>query len=84
MAHFYGTLKGARGQASRLGTKKSDITTVAASWQGAVEVTLSHDESTGKDIASISLRPWHGAGVSHLIYEGPVGEMPEAFKPNRR
>lgn len=36
MAHFYGTIRGQRGEASRLGGKASGLTTYAASWQGAV------------------------------------------------
>lgn len=40
MAHFYGTLQGNRGEASRLGTKDSGITTYAASWEGAVRVHI--------------------------------------------
>ena len=70
MAHFYGTLKGARGEASRLGTKSSGLRTVAASWQGAVDVWLY--EKDGRDYASISLMPWRGAGKDVAIYDGPV------------
>jgi len=73
MAHFLGSVQGSRSEASRLGTKKSGLHTVAASWQGAVEVYISHDETTGKDIASVFLIPWHGAGISQTLYVGPVG-----------
>lgn len=51
MAHFYGTIKGQRGQASRLGGKTSGLETYAASWQGAVSVRLWVDEATGKDMS---------------------------------
>lgn len=57
MAHFYGTLRGNRGQASRLGTKLSGLQTIAASWQGAVSVSLYHDETTGEDTVSVNLIP---------------------------
>jgi hypothetical protein len=73
MAHFLGWLKGSRGEASRLGTKSSGLHTVSASWQGAVEVYLSQDAITGKDIASVFLIPWHGAGIKQTLYVGPVG-----------
>jgi len=36
MSHFYGTLQGNRGEATRCGTKKSGIETYAASWKGAI------------------------------------------------
>jgi hypothetical protein len=70
MAHFYGTVQGARGEASRLGHKNTGLNTVAASWQGAVEVDLY--ERDGIDWARVSLRPWHGRGKSVELYDGPV------------
>ncbi len=72
MAHFYGELNGARGPASRLGTKGSGLKVVAASWQGAVKTTLYHNSRDGKDYAIVALIPWHGKGVSRILYEGPV------------
>jgi len=70
MAHFYGQVRGQRGQASRLGTRNSGMETVAASWQGAVKVFLS--EVDGQDWATVALTPWHGRGTSRVIYSGPV------------
>ncbi len=78
MAQFYGTISGQRGEASRLGSKKSGLTTVAASWTGAVEVELYHSEITGVDMARVSLVPWHSMGSSRVLYDGPVsGECAE-------
>lgn len=73
MAHFFGSLKGNRGEATRLGTANSGLHTVSASWQGAVEVYISHDSVTGKDIASVFLIPWYGNGIKQTLYVGPVG-----------
>ena len=70
MAHFYGTLKGNRGEASRLGTKASGIRTTAASWEGAVQVLLTHED--GVDTAYVSLIPWNGKGTNKVLYSGPV------------
>ena len=72
MAHFYGTVKGQRGEASRLGSKQSRLETVAASWQGSVRVYLYHDDETGNDMARVSLQPWQGEGTSATVYDGPV------------
>jgi hypothetical protein len=54
--------------------------TVAASWQGAVRVTL-RVETRGvgrarveRDFARIELIPWSGAGVACTLYDGPVGD----------
>jgi hypothetical protein len=70
MAHFYGTVQGQRGRASRLGSKQSGLDVTAASWQGAVSVTLR--EVDGVDHATISLIQWNGAGTRRIIYDGPV------------
>lgn len=73
MAHFYGTIQGARGEASRLGSKTSGLDVKAASWAGAVSVRLYRNERDGMDCARVSLVPWHGAGITSLLYDGPVG-----------
>ena len=68
MAHFYGKLQGARGEASRLGHKSSGLRATAASWQGAVSTYLY--EKHGVDMARVELRPWQGRGTSMLLYDG--------------
>ena len=74
MARFYGSLCGSRGEASRLGTKSSGLRTVAASWNGAVEVQLY--ERDGVDYARVALMPWHGHGAQRELYDGPVSGAP--------
>jgi len=74
MSHFYGVLQGNRGQATRCGTKKSELRVTAASWQGAVEIRLWHDPETDKNMVSVYKRSWHGAGIWKILYKGPVGE----------
>ena len=85
MAHFYGTLQGARGEATRLGHKSTGVTTRAASWAGCVRVELWHDEETDTDWARVSLEPWHGEGRQATLYVGPVSgaDTPDA-DPNER
>lgn len=70
MAHFLGTIQGARGEASRLGGKDSGLRAVAASWSGSVRVSLSCED--GVDTAWVHLEPWQGSGKSVLLYAGPV------------
>ena len=70
MAHFYGTLQGGRGRVTKTGNKTTGLSTVAASWEGAVEVNLSHKD--GRDMVEVRFRPWRGAGAEGLIYKGPV------------
>lgn len=73
MAHFYGTIDGNRGEASRLGSKDSGFRATAASWSGAISVTLSH--CNGRDEARVEMTPWHGQGERATLYDGPVGEV---------
>lgn len=70
MAHFYGTLRGSRGGATRGGTKQSGLTTSTASWEGAVQVQAY--EKNGVDYVMVSLTPWRGAGVNRVLYDGPI------------
>jgi hypothetical protein len=73
MAHFYATIKGNRGLASRMGTKFGGMVSYTASWEGSVRVGLYHDEKTGQDLVRVELKPWRGEGTSRVLYEGPVG-----------
>lgn len=71
MANFYGTIRGQRGQASRLGNKVSGLTTHAAGWNGCIEVTLAHVD--GRDTFTVTLRPWkNSGGTSRVIAEGDL------------
>lgn len=74
MAHFMGVVKGQSGEASRLGSKKSGLETVCASWQGAVRCYAYHDEKTGEDMVRVSLVQWHGRGCTREgdLYDGPI------------
>ena len=74
MAHFYSTIQGQAGEATRRGSKSSGIEVTAASWSGAVAVTLWHDERTGQDRYRVEARPWHGQGERGVLAEGVVGE----------
>jgi hypothetical protein len=71
MARFFGVVSGrGRTTASRVGRKTTGLHTVAASWQGAVKVSLY--ERDGTDHALVELTPWCGAGVSRVLYAGSV------------
>lgn len=72
MAHFFGIVGGGRGEATRNGHKTTGLHTTAASWEGCVKTSLWYDEETDTDMCEVSLAPWHGAGVSKVLYHGPV------------
>lgn len=71
MSHFYGTLRGAT-TVTKPGTPKSGLTAIAASYRGAIEVTLWVNEA-GTDCYRITQRPWQGEGVSREIAVGVLG-----------
>ena len=77
MAKFLGSVQGNRSEATRLGSAASGLTTVAASWSGAVRVDLTA-RSDGTVHAEVELVPWHGAGVSRVLYSGHVDRAPVA------
>lgn len=76
MAHFYGTLKGNRGKATRCGTKRDGMDTYTASWQGAVHCGTYHDHETGQDMVRVSLTTWRGEGSYRELYHGPISGQP--------
>lgn len=84
MSHFYGTLNGQAGEVTRCGSKNSGLRTIAASWQGAVQVDLYAQD--GKDFARVSLTKWRGAGDDVVLYDGPVGALDKSglLKSGRR
>lgn len=78
MSHFYGTMEGSRGKATRCGTKKSGMVSHTASYEGAIQVQLM--ERDGRDFAVVQIVPWHGSKTeAKVLYDGPVnGKEPEA------
>ena len=75
MSHFYGCAQGSRGHASRGGTKKSGYHTIAASWDGAIEVKLEYDAKLDTNFYVVSQSQWHGKGINQLISRGIIGEV---------
>ena len=71
MSHFYGTLQGARGEATRCGSKSSGVTTYAAGWGGAIRTEVF--ERDGEDFYRVTLIPWQGSGgYETLLAEGKL------------
>jgi hypothetical protein len=55
MAHFYGGVHGNRGAATRLGDKKSGLTTFANGWGLGVDVMLRYCKETDEDVVEVTL-----------------------------
>lgn len=64
MAHFIGYLKGNRGEASRLGTKKSGISAQAQGWNIGAKIWITYNEETGKDEVTIYKTSGSNGGFS--------------------
>ena len=81
MSHFYGTLQGSRGEATRCGTKNSGLTTCAAGWSGAISVYIS--EVNGVDHYTVDLIPWQNSGGrSTRLAEGILDSNLADARPN--
>ena len=76
MSHFYASIPESTRKtvATARGHKATGITVKAASWAGAVEIRMFHDEETGKDGFTVYQVPHHGEGIDRLLHEGIVGE----------
>jgi hypothetical protein len=74
MSHFYGVLKGTRGEATRCGDARKGMHVTAASWVGAIRVELYVDAATGRDMFNVYQTPWQGAGFSKHLASGELGK----------
>ena len=74
MAHWQGLVMGNRGDATRLGSKKSGMQAYVASWSGRCEVD-GYVNGEGIDCVRVTLTQHHNAGVFPAIelYDGPIG-----------
>ncbi len=72
MSHFYGTLSGQAGAATRCGSRQSGLVVVAASWQGCITVRLWCD-AEGRDHFQVNQERWRGAGLQEFIEAGHLG-----------
>src|SRR4051812_39764961 len=70
MAQFLANMVGAKGPASRLGTKQSGMWASIRSWEEQVTVSLYHDADAGRDMARVALGE-PGGGYSVVLYNGP-------------
>ena len=74
MSVFYGTVRGkARTIATRCGTRRSEIKTIAASWKGAVPVRM-YVNGNGTELFEVVMEQWHGHGDYKVIAQGVVGD----------
>lgn len=63
MAHFIGKLQGARGEASRLGTKSTGMVAKARGWEIGGEVRAEYDATNQLDRVSLSIDGGSNGGM---------------------
>ena len=61
MAHFYGKLQGSKGEATRVGTKNSGLSTDALSWDIGGRVHLDFNSALNTDVVSFYLTRNNGS-----------------------
>lgn len=74
MSHFYGSIRGNRGAATRGGSKSSGFNATAASWSGAIETILFIDDK-GRNCFRVEQIRHHGKGVIETLASGVIGEL---------
>lgn len=72
MSHFYGTLQGSRGAATRCGTRRSGISASAQSYNGSITVEL--DDVDGETFVTIGVREGSGVG-GRMIFRSKMREL---------
>jgi hypothetical protein len=84
MSHFYGTLQGNRGEATRSGSRDSGVSVRAASWQGCGFASVYFNEDKQEDWVRLGVEPWQGQGRSKVFYDGPVDGSGELYSEESR
>jgi hypothetical protein len=76
MSHFYASIpySARKTVPTARGHKNTGIKTHAASWAGAIQVDVYHNDETGKDQFIVRQVKHHGAGIEAILSEGTIGE----------
>lgn len=75
MARYQAIIRGNRGEASRLGTRKSGIRAMARGWEGGAKVIMWEGED-GRDHLSVTIGPHHNVGQKTILH-GPIADLIE-------
>lgn len=78
MSHFYATASGAgKTRATRQGHKSTGIETFAASYDGAIKVTVEHNSRINRDHYRVFLCDWPSGNIRKVIASGFLGDEPQ-------
>lgn len=75
MAHFYGTVKGSKGETSRVGGKPSGLRSTCNGWNLGIETRAEYQDGRGRDIFRATFDSGSGNGdragtVDYFIEDG--------------
>jgi hypothetical protein len=73
MTHFRATIKGQRGEASRLGSKSQGMVVTVRGWRAGLTITARYDEATGEDVFEIALDGGSGSAKrAPIVLDGTI------------
>ena len=86
MSHFYAAIDSSarRTMPTARGHKSTGISTYAASWNGRISVSLTHDEETGEDLFSVWMEPHLSRGPLEVLVSGIVGKADSVIYETKR
>ena len=67
MAQYIGFLTGGRGETSRLGTKKTGMSSEVRGWNSGGYTHMSYDKDTNQDEVSFHTKEGSAGGTTHLL-----------------
>lgn len=72
MAHFYSSIQGSRGEATRCGTKSSGVRSYVQGWTGRIESDMRYDEDTKRDEGWVNLTTGPSGSGRHVDITGHI------------
>lgn len=70
MAHFYSSIQGSRGEATRCGTKNSGIVSSVMCAEGRIVTRIWHNEGRDRNDFEVTLEPHWEGGVTQVLARG--------------
>jgi len=80
MSHFYGKIpiSARKTEPTARGHKKTGLSTIAASWAGAIRVNVWHNPNEDVDCYEVEMIPWESKGDRHVIARGVLGDAKQS------
>ena len=75
MSHYYATVEGTRGPATRQGTKNSGIRAAAQTFDGSIIVRIDYDARNDEDVVTIGTGPGSTTAMDRELWSGPLAEL---------